>query len=123
MVRGLLRVLAVAVLFAPAVVHAAILATSAADSSGSNSLLNFNGSAQIAGARARLTNGGTFQGGTVWAKNQVVIDNFTSQFTFQLTTGSGTADGFTFAIQRAGNTPVGGTGGFLGTPASPRASR
>ena len=79
---------------------------------GSSSVLNYNGSAHIAGpemppSRARLTPGCTSQAGTVWSKNQVNIHDFSSQFTFQITSRSGFADGFTFAIQRDGNTAVG----------------
>ena len=41
----------------------------------------------------------------VWSKNQVDIRKFSCQFTFQIT--SPTEAGFTFAIQRSGNTVTG----------------
>ena len=107
--------LAAAIILSPALLSAqADTLDFSAGFAGSSSLLNFNGNAQIAGTRARLTNGGTNQASTVWSKNQVNIHDFSSQFTFQITAGSGFADGFTFAIQRAGNTALGGSAGSMG---------
>ena len=84
---------------------------------GSGSILNFNGSAQISGTRARITDGGFLEVGTIWSKNQVDIRKFSCQFTFQIT--SPTEAGFTFAIQRSGNTVTGYPYEFLGfTPTS-----
>src|SRR5262249_3610745 len=44
----------------------------------------------------------------------VDITKFNSQFTFQLTAGANTADGFTFTIQGVGPTALGSSGGGLG---------
>ena len=79
---------------------------------GSGSILNFNGSAQISGTRARITDGGFLEVGTIWSKNQIDIRKFSCQFTFQIT--SPTEAGFTFAIQRSGNTVTGYPYEFLG---------
>ena len=107
--------LAAAIILSPALFSAqADTLDFSAGFAGSSSVLNFNGNAQIAGTRARLTNGGTNQASTVWSKNQLNIHDFSSQFTFQITAGSGFADGFTFAIQRAGNTALGGSAGSMG---------
>ena len=72
------------------------------------------GSAAIAGTRARLTSGALNQTGSVFSTNQVDVTRFSTQFTFQLTSGNLTADGFTFAIQGVSPTALGGGGGGLG---------
>jgi len=81
---------------------------------GSTSTLTYNGSAAINGAKLELTNGATYQAGSTFSTSPVDVTKFTSQFTFQLTAGASTADGFTFAIQGAGPTALGGYGGGLG---------
>ena len=92
----------VLMMLAPAMVRATPILDFSSGFAGSTSTLNFNGSAQISGTRARITNGGFLQVGSVWSKNQVDIRKFSCQFTFQITTPN--EAGFTFAIQRAGNT-------------------
>ena len=77
-------------------------------------LLNFQWQAGINGTRLRLTDGGGGEGTTAWTKNTQSIAKFTTQFTFQITAGSGFADGFTFCMQNAGNTVVGAPGGGMG---------
>ena len=110
--------LAAVMMLAPATVCASPILDFSAGFAGSASSLNFNGSAQISGTRARLTDGGSLEAGSVWSKNQVDIRKFSCQFTFQLT--SPNEAGFTFAIQRAGNTVSGYPYEFLGfTPMSP----
>ena len=51
---------------------------------GSTSILNFNGSAQISGTRARITNGGFLQVGSVWSKTgrypQVQLSIYVSDY-------------------------------------------
>ena len=97
---------------------AMILLAPAISRAGSTSSLNFNGPSQISGTRARIINGGFIQAGSVWSRNQVDIRKFSCQFTFQIT--SPTEAGFTFAIQRAGNTVTAYPYEFLGfTPMSP----
>jgi hypothetical protein len=44
----------------------------------------------------------------------VDVSTFNTQFTFQLSAGSSTADGFTFTIQGVGPTALGSRGGGLG---------
>jgi hypothetical protein len=75
---------------------------------GSTTTLNFNNAAQISGTRARLTSGSTLEVGSVWSKNQVDVRKFSCQFSFQITPVSGNYEaGFTFVLQRAGNTVSG----------------
>src|SRR5262249_3090471 len=82
---------------------------------GSTSKLTYNGSAAINGTKAELTDGvHTSQAGSVFSTRSVDITKFTTQFNFQISPGSSTADGFTFCIQGAGNTALGATGGGLG---------
>ncbi|HTU18663.1 MAG TPA: fibronectin type III domain-containing protein, partial [Gemmataceae bacterium] len=93
--------------------------TSAASGIGGNatnlsSQLTYNGSATANGSSAQLTDGGTNEAGSVFTSNPVDIDAFETQFTFQLSAGGDTADGFTFTIQNAGPTALGPSGGGLG---------
>jgi hypothetical protein len=81
---------------------------------GSTSQLTYNGSAVINGTKAELTNGGQSQAGSLFSTAAVDITRFTTQFTFQLSAGSSTADGFTFCIQGDGPTALGAAGGDLG---------
>ncbi len=81
---------------------------------GSTSLLTYNGSATINGSKAELTDGGGSEAGSSFSTSPVDVTKFTTQFTFQLTAGTDTADGFTFCIQGSGNTASGGAGGSLG---------
>jgi fibronectin type 3 domain-containing protein len=81
---------------------------------GSASLLTYNGSAAINGSKAELTNGGSSEAGSVFSTNTVDVTQFTTQFTFQISAGTNTADGFTFCIQGVGNTALGASGGSLG---------
>jgi hypothetical protein len=80
----------------------------------SNSGLLFNGSAvwnQTAN-RLTLTNGSTYQAGSVFYTTLVNVQAFTNDFTFQLT--SPTADGITFTIQNNAPNALGNSGGNLG---------
>ena len=74
--------------------------------------LVLNGGAAITGTRLRLTDGGTGEARSVFYSTQQNVQNFTTDFYFQLT--NATADGFTFTIQGAATTAVGGGGGGLG---------
>ena len=81
---------------------------------GSTNKLTYNGSATINGTKAELTNGGNNQAGSVFPTSAVDVTKFNSQFTFQLSAGSSTADGFTFCIQGNAPTALGPSGGGLG---------
>jgi fibronectin type 3 domain-containing protein len=81
---------------------------------GSTSTLTYNGSAKINGTKAELTDGGGNEAGSVFSTSSVDITKFTTQFNFQISPGSSTADGFTFCIQGVGNTALGASGGALG---------
>jgi hypothetical protein len=74
-----------------------------------------NGSAAITGTSLTLTTtAGTFQGGSAWFPTPVNIQNFTTDFAFQVTAGSLTADGFTWTLQGNNTAALGGTGDNLG---------
>jgi hypothetical protein len=81
---------------------------------GSTSLLTYNGSAKINGTSAELTDNNMNEAGSVFSTSRQDITKFTNQFTFQLTAGTTTADGFTFTIEGVGNTALGSVGGGLG---------
>jgi fibronectin type 3 domain-containing protein len=78
--------------------------------------LTLNGSAVINGSNLQLTDGVTGnQAGSVWFNTALDITSFTTQFTFQIPSGtSPTADGFTFAIQNNNVNALGPSGGGLG---------
>jgi len=74
-----------------------------------------NGNATISGAALSLTTtNGTFQASSAWFPTAVNIQNFTTDFSFQTSAGSPTADGLTFTLQNQGTTALGGAGGNLG---------
>ena len=74
-----------------------------------------NGNAAINGSALSLTTTGTtFQASSAWYPTAVNIQNFTTDFSFQTSAGSGTADGLTFTLQNQGTTALGGAGGNLG---------
>ncbi len=79
---------------------------------GSTTALNYVGSARIVNGFAELTDGNTGEAGAVWSKTVQDIRRFNVNFTFQLSNAS--ADGFTFTLQRASATAIGGSGGALG---------
>jgi hypothetical protein len=78
------------------------------------------GKTSLSGKRLRLTNGGTFQASAAWCPAKVNVQSFSTDFEFQLTAGSTAmlADGFTFAMQGVGTTPLGPAGGGLAYGAS-----
>jgi hypothetical protein len=74
-----------------------------------------NGNAAINGTALSLTTTSpTFQASSAWFPKAVNIQNFTTDFSFQSTAGTGTADGLTFTLQNQGTTALGGAGGNLG---------
>lgn len=81
-------------------------------SSFSNTNLNLvNGSILNAGA-LQLTDGGLNEARTAWFESPVPVQNFTTDFNFQLTNAA--ADGFTFTLQNMGVGALGGQGDSLG---------
>jgi Bacterial lectin/Legume lectin domain/Chitobiase/beta-hexosaminidase C-terminal domain len=75
-------------------------------------IIQFNGSTDLDDYRLQLTNGGTNEAGSAFYATPVNIQQFTTNFTFQLSNPS--ADGITFTIQNNSATSVGGPGGQLG---------
>jgi hypothetical protein len=75
-----------------------------------------NTSAPLPPTVARLTDGDFGEAGTVFTKNQVAFNNFTTSFTYQENPRVGAADGLTFIMQAdlRGANAVGGAGGGLG---------
>jgi hypothetical protein len=76
-----------------------------------------NGGAQLSSSSPftlQLTNGAGTENTAAWTANPVNVQNFTSDFTFQISAGTNTADGMTFCLQNAGPTAVGSSGGSLG---------
>src|SRR5262249_52445022 len=69
---------------------------------GSTSTLTYNGSSTINGTKLELTNGGANQAGSTFSTSPVDVTKFTTQFTFQTTAGTSTADGLTFTVQGNG---------------------
>jgi hypothetical protein len=63
-------------------------------------------------SRLQLTNGGTYQAGSVFWNVPVGIQSFATNFSFQLSEALG--DGFTFTIQNTGPKALGGSGAALG---------
>lgn len=59
-----------------------------------------------------LTDGGGTERGSAFWTTPVNVQAFTTNFTFQLSNAQ--ADGFTFTLQNAGTTAIGGSGGGLG---------
>jgi hypothetical protein len=74
-----------------------------------------NGGAILNGTRLRLTDGGSGEARSAYYNAPVNIQQFTTNFSFQITGGSNpTADGFTFVIQGGASTALGPPGGGLG---------
>jgi hypothetical protein len=74
-----------------------------------------NGSAKLNGTRLRLTDGGTSEAAGAWYNSTVNIQQFTTNFSFQITGGTAPpADGFAFVIQGGSSTAIGSSGGSLG---------
>ncbi len=76
------------------------------------SVMTFNGSTALNDTRLQLTNGLANEAGSAWFNTPLNIQNFTNDFTFQLSNAQ--ADGMTFTIQSTGVTALGPTGGGLG---------
>jgi hypothetical protein len=74
--------------------------------------IKFNGSTDLDDFRLQLTSGGSNQAGSAFYATPVNIQQFTTNFTFQLSNPA--ADGITFTIQNNGATALGASGGNLG---------
>ena len=74
--------------------------------------LTLNGAAKLNGARLRLTDTGQYEAGSAFLSSPVGVQNFTTDFSFQLDTAF--AEGFTFTIQGVGPNALGPSGGGLG---------
>ena len=72
-----------------------------------------NGNAQLNGSVLELTDGNQFEASSAWYATRVNVQNFVTDFTFQVTPGT-TADGFTFALQANSTAALGVAGGPLG---------
>jgi fibronectin type 3 domain-containing protein len=76
------------------------------------SLLAVNGAAVVKGSALQLTDGQLNERASTFSKAPVNVSQFSTHFNFQLLNAA--ADGFTFTIQRAGVSALGGGGGGLG---------
>ena len=74
--------------------------------------MTYNGGAVLAGSAVQLTDGGKNETRSAFYTSPVNVQQFSTNFDFQLTNAN--ADGFTFTIQGDGPTAVGGGGGGLG---------
>ena len=74
-----------------------------------------DGGATVTGGALQLTDGGNFEARAIWYSTPLNVQQFTTDFTFQITpAGPNSTDGMTFAIQNQGLTAHGGIGGALG---------
>ena len=78
------------------------------------SKLKLNGTAALVGNSLQLTNGGMAQAGSAWFPTKVSVNEFVTDFDFQLPTSA--SDGFTFTIQNSSKLcwSIGGNGSGLG---------
>jgi hypothetical protein len=81
-----------------------------------NVTITGNTSAPLPATVARLTDGDFGEAGTVFTKNQISFNDFTTSFTYQESPRVGAADGLSFILQAdpRGANAVGGAGGGLG---------
>ncbi len=80
-----------------------------------SSQLSLNGSAVLSGTALQLTTvSGPQQTSSVFSNSPVSVSGFSTHFNFQESSGTATADGFTFTIQSGSPTAIGVTGEGLG---------
>ena len=87
--------------------------------------LSLVGGASLTGGALELTDGGGSEARAVWYAIPVSVQNFTTDFNFQVTPASANiADGFTFTLQNAaaGAQAIGAKGGVSAIKGSVRAS-
>jgi hypothetical protein len=74
-----------------------------------------DGGATVTGGALQVTDGGNFEARAIWYATPLNIQQFTTDFTFQITpAAANSSDGMTFTIQNQGLTAHGGIGGALG---------
>jgi Legume lectin domain/Chitobiase/beta-hexosaminidase C-terminal domain len=74
-----------------------------------------DGGATVTGGALQLTDGGNFEARAIWYSTPLNVQQFTTDFTFQITpAAANSSDGMTFTIQNQGLTAHGGIGGALG---------
>jgi hypothetical protein len=73
-----------------------------------------NGSAQLNGSVLELTDGHQSEASSAWYATRVNVQNFVTDFTFQILPSGIAADGFTFALQANSTAALGVAGGPLG---------
>jgi alpha-galactosidase len=78
------------------------------------SSIKLNGSSYISGGNLVLTDNKTYENSSAFFTTPQNISTFTTTFNFQITGTWPIGDGFTFVIQNAGLTALGGTGSGLG---------
>ena len=76
--------------------------------------MNFVGSAKLSGTSLELTPGGGSEAGAAWYGVEANIQSFVTDFTFLVSAGTNTADGFTFTLQGNNTSAIGQAGGSLG---------
>jgi hypothetical protein len=81
---------------------------------GATGQLTLNGKASIDSTGLQLTDNNTYEASSAFYNTPLDVTNFSTQFTFQLSAGASTADGFTFTLQNAGLNALGSYGGGLG---------
>ena len=114
-----------AVAVAPGFAQSAIASAAYVIQSGSATGINFaagftsaaglqlNGASKLSTSHfLEITDGGQSESGSAFWTTPVNVQAFTTNFTFQLS--SAQADGFTFTLQNAGPSAIGGLGGGLG---------
>ncbi len=75
-------------------------------------MMTMNGGSSLNGSKLRLTDGVVYEARSAFFSYPVNVQQFSSNFNFQLT--NATADGFTFTIQGNNPTSLGAWGGSLG---------
>ncbi len=93
-------------------IEAATVPTISYGSGFSAGTMALNGSAALNGTRLRLTDGGPMEAASAFYPSAVNVQNFTNDFSFQLTNPS--ADGIMFVLQNQGPSALGGFGINLG---------
>ena len=91
--------------------------TSVSYTNGFSSATGFtlDGGATVTGGALQLTDGGNNEARAIWYSTPLNIQQFTTDFTFQITPASANStDGMTFTIQNQGLSAQGGIGGGLG---------
>ena len=82
----------------------------------SSGSIQLNGITAMSGTKLQLTNGNIHEVSSAFYRTPVYVQNFTNDFTFQLTNATG--DGFMFVLQNHGTTAMGLYGEDLGFGAS-----